>query len=160
MNLLQRWHLLCCIIEKYNAFNSRKCCGFIHESLGLSCIFLASKTETKIQPFIGMKMTRLSTKCHYKYKICLCSFIDLLTFCVLVPTGSPSRGGDVADYVFDINQPSLPAPFYSVLVSVSVFMALSTGFHSINSPDNSPLSHSVLLVSFLPYWSFQLYVSL
>ena len=31
--------------------------------------------------------------------------------------------------------------FYSVLVSVSVFMALSTVFHSINSPDNSPLSH-------------------
>ena len=36
--------------------------------------------------------------------------------------------------------------FYSVLVSVSVFMALSTVFHSINSPDNSPLSHAVLLV--------------
>ena len=40
-------------------------------------------------------------------------------------------------YVFDINQPSMPTPFYSVLVSVSVFMALSTIFHSINSPDNS-----------------------
>ena len=38
-----------------------------------------------------------------------------------VPTGSPSRGGDVAVYVFDINQPGLPTPFYSVLVSVSVF---------------------------------------
>ena len=36
--------------------------------------------------------------------------------------------------------------FCSVLVSVSVYMALSTVFHSINSPDNSPLSHSVLLV--------------
>ena len=35
---------------------------------------------------------------------------------------------------------------YSVLVSVSVFVALSTVFHSINSPDNSPLSPSVLLV--------------
>ena len=33
----------------------------------------------------------------------------------------------------------------SVLVSVSVFMALSTIFHSINSPHNCPLSHSVLL---------------
>ena len=74
--------------------------------------------------------------------------------------GSTSRGGDVAVYVFDINQPSLPTPFCSVLVSVSVFMALSTVFHSINSPDNSPLSHSVLLVSFLPYWSFQLNISL
>ena len=36
-------------------------------------------------------------------------------------------------------------------------MALSTVFLSINSPDNSPLSHSVLPVLFLPYWSFQLY---
>ena len=77
-----------------------------------------------------------------------------------VPAGSPSRGGDVMVYVTDINQPSLPTPFYSVLVSVSVFMALSTLFHSINSPDNSLLSHSVLLVLILPYWSFQLYISL
>ena len=74
--------------------------------------------------------------------------------------GSPSRGGDVTVYVFDINQPSLPTPFYSVLVSVSVFIALSTVFHSINFRDNSPLSHSVLLVLFLPYWSFQLYMSI
>ena len=76
-----------------------------------------------------------------------------------VPKGSPSRGGDVAVYVFDINQSSLPTPFYSVLVFVSVFMALSTVFHSINPPDNSPLSHSVLPVLFLPYWSFQLFLS-
>ena len=66
-----------------------------------------------------------------------------------VPIGSPSRGGHVAVYVFDINQLTLPTPFYSVLVSVSVFMALSTVFHSINSPDNSPLSKSVLPVLFL-----------
>ena len=45
-----------------------------------------------------------------------------------MPADSPSRGGDVAVYVFDINQPSLPAPFYSVLVSISVFMALSDYF--------------------------------
>ena len=78
----------------------------------------------------------------------------------VVPAGSPSRGGDVAVYVSDINQPSLPTPFYSVLVSVSVLMALSTVFHSINSPDNSPFSHSVLPVLFLLYWSFQLHISL
>ena len=47
---------------------------------------------------------------------------------------------------------------YSVLVAVSVFMALSTVFHSINSPNNSLLSHSVPLVLFLPYRSFQLYL--
>ena len=49
-------------------------------------------------------------------------------------------------FMSDINQPSLPTPFYSVLVSISVFMALSTVFRSINSPDNSPFSHSVLPV--------------
>ena len=43
-----------------------------------------------------------------------------------VPTDSPSRDGNVTVDVFDINQPSLPTPFYSVLVSISVFMALST----------------------------------
>ena len=68
-------------------------------------------------------------------------------------------GGDVAVSVLDITLPSLPTPFYSVLVSVSVFMAPSTVFHSINSPNNSPLSQSLLPVLFLPYWSFQLYVS-
>ena len=49
-------------------------------------------------------------------------------------------------YGLNINQPSLPTPFYSVLASTSVLMALSTAFHSINSPDNSPFSDSVLLV--------------
>ena len=49
-------------------------------------------------------------------------------FLDLVPAGSPSRGGDVAADVVDVNQPSLPTPFYSVLVSLSVFMALSTAF--------------------------------
>ena len=93
----------------------------------------------------------------------------------VVLTGSPSCGGDVTVYVYDKSQQSLPTPFYSVLVSVFVFMALSTVFHSIHSPDNSPFSHSVLpvlslclIASFnyislhesLPYWSFQLYISL
>ena len=83
-----------------------------------------------------------------------------LVLAMSVPAGSPSRGGDVAVYVFDVNQPSLPTPIHSVLVSISVLMALSTVFHSINSPDNSLLSHSRLPVLFLPYWSFQLSISL
>ena len=62
------------------------------------------------------------------------------------PPPSPSRGGDIRAYVYDINQPSLPAPLYSVLVSVSVFMSLSTAFDSINFPDNSLFSYSVLPV--------------
>ena len=49
-------------------------------------------------------------------------------------------------FMSDINQPSLPTHFYSVPVFISVFMALSTVSHSINSPDNSPFSHSVLVV--------------
>ena len=60
------------------------------------------------------------------------------------PTGSPSRGGDVAVYAFDINQAC--SLFYSALVSVSVYMAFSVAFHSINSPVNSPLSLSGLPV--------------
>ena len=47
-------------------------------------------------------------------------------------------------FMSDVNQPSLSTPFYSVLVPISVFISLSTVFHSINSPDNSPFSHSVL----------------
>ncbi|WP_419607929.1 hypothetical protein, partial [Thiolapillus sp.] len=70
-----------------------------------------------------------------------------------VPAGSLSRGGDVM--VCLRHKPTeLANSFYSVLISVSVFMALSTVFHSINSPDNSPLSHSVRPVLFLHYWSF------
>ena len=42
-------------------------------------------------------------------------------------------------YVFDINQLSLPAPLYSVLVSISVCISLSTVFDSINSPNSSAL---------------------
>ena len=68
-----------------------------------------------------------------------------------VPAGSRSRGGDVTVYVSPRRKlTEFAHSFYSVLVSVSVFMALSTVFHSINSLDNSPLSHSVLPVLVLP----------
>ena len=85
-------------------------------------------------------------------------FFVILCVTGCVPAGSPSRGGDVTVSVFDINQPRLPSPFYSVVMSIFVFKALSTVFHSITSPDNSPFSHSVLPVLSLPYWSFQLYI--
>ena len=76
------------------------------------------------------------------------------------PVASPSRGGDVVGVVKDMNQSCFPTPIYSVLASVSVFMALSTLSHYINCPDNSPFSHSVLPVLILPCWSFQLVISL
>ena len=69
-----------------------------------------------------------------------------MAFLRLVLNVTTCASGDVAVCVFDIIQPSLPTPFYPVLVSISVFMALSTVFHSVNSPDNSPPSHSVLPV--------------
>ena len=55
--------------------------------------------------------------------------------------GSPSHGGDTVVYVFNISQPSLPTPYHTVLVSISVFMALSIVFYSLNSPGNCLLSH-------------------
>ena len=70
------------------------------------------------------------------------------------PTGSPSRGGDVT--VTELAQ----SFFYSALASVSVFTAPSTVFYSMNSPDNSPFSHSVVPVLSLSHWSFQLRESL
>ena len=62
-------------------------------------------------------------------------------------------------FMSDINQPSLATPFHSVLASISVFMALSTEFRSIDS-STTLFSDSVLPVLSLPYWSFQIYVSL
>ena len=63
-------------------------------------------------------------------------------------------------FMSDINQPSWPTPFYPVLVSVSVFLALSAAFHSINSPDNSPFPYSVLPVLIRPFNYVSLYHSL
>ena len=84
----------------------------------------------------------------------------MLHYPIAVPVRSPSHGVEVAVYVFDVNQPNLPTTFqflkmYYVLVSICVFMALSTAFYSIIPPDNSPLSHCVLPVLFLLYWSFE-----
>ena len=93
--------------------------------------------------FISM-LVRLFFFTTFCLSFCLCSF----SFGLLL------RGGDVTVYVRNINQSSLPTPFYSVLVPISVFIALSTVFHSINSPDNSLFSHCssglFMKVSFSP----------
>ena len=79
----------------------------------------------------------------------------------VVPAGSSSCGGDVMVQFLDINKLSLPTPFfYSVLVSISVFMDLSTVSHSMNSPDNSLFSHSVLTVLSLSFIDPFSYISL
>ena len=78
----------------------------------------------------------------------------------VVPACLPSRGGDAA--VCFWHKPTELACSSSVLF-LCLFMSFmrprSTVFHSINSPHNSPLSHSVLPLLFLPYSSFQLYLS-
>ena len=79
-------------------------------------------------------------------------------YCLKVTTGSPSRGGDVAVHVLDINKPSLPTPFYYFLVSVSVFMAFSTVFHSLRLILQTSLRFLTLF--FWSKWSFQLCVSM
>ena len=91
------------------------------------------------------------------FSLSSCFFLLLTPF--RVPAGSP-RGGDVTVDAPDMNQPSLPPPFW---FCSRVCFCLYSPFNcisSINSPDNSPLSNSVLLVLLLPYWSFQLYISL
>ena len=79
-----------------------------------------------------------------------------------VPADPPSRGGEVAVYIFDINQPNLPTPFFFKFCSCTYF-CLNGPFDRIsfiNSSDNSSLSHSVLPVLFLHYWSSQLHIYL
>ena len=64
--------------------------------------------------------------------------------------GSPSRGGDVTVYVLNINQLSLPTPFYSVLMSISPLWPFQLYFIPETLPNSSPLSLSVLPALFLP----------
>ena len=90
---------------------------------------------------------------------CLNLYRYAVKFSHFLHVGLPLRGGDVTVYVCDINQPSFPTAIYSDLVSISALMTLSTVFHTIKSPDNSPFSHPVLVVLALPYWSFN-YISL
>ena len=61
-------------------------------------------------------------------------YLALSASMIAIPAGSPSCGG-VSQFMSELTH-----SFLSVLVSVSIFMALSTLFHSINSPNNSVLS--------------------
>ena len=102
--------------------------------------------------------------------LCVCLYLFLCLSLYLFVSVSPSLSltsrrahlhvVGMLRFMTNINQPSVPTPFSSVLVSISVFMALSTVFHSIYSPEKSLFSHSILLVLSLPHRSFQLYVSL
>ena len=80
-----------------------------------------------------MRATLISgvrASCHVRDFCFLMEYysLSMSCFCIGVPTDSPSRGGDVAVDVFDISQSGLPAPLYSVLVSVSVLWSFQLYF--------------------------------
>ena len=127
--------------------------SFCSICLSVFWLCLSTSASVHLSPLLSIYVLSVFLSVSASVRICL-AYASVSS-----SAGSPSRGADVAVNVFDINQPSLPTPLYSVLVSVFVFMTLSTVFHSINSPDNSPLSHSVFPVLFEPYWSFKLYIS-
>ena len=91
---------------------------------------------------------------------CLFNIVAGFKWLVCRPLRADLHAVGTLRFMSDVNQPSLPTPYYSVLAPISVVKALSTVFHSIISPDNSPFSDSVLPVLSLPYWSFQPYISL
>ena len=99
--------------------------------------------------------------------VCLYCVVDFLVYCLKfslppkgIPVGSPSRGGDVMVYAFDIKLTELAHSFYPVLVSISVFTALSAVFHSINSPNNSPFFFTLFFWSYLCLTDSFSYISL
>ena len=105
------------------------------------CIHISSSTSSSFSVF------------YIYYSFCtiiLCVKLSLLFRIALWSPRAHLHVVGMLRFMSDINEPSLPTPFYSVLMSISVFMALSTVFHSMNSPDNSLFSHSVLPVLPLP----------
>ena len=81
----------------------------------------------------------------------------LLLQLLVLSVGSP-RGGDVAVYVFGITFELVHSFFPSSCVCFSLYGPFSCiSFHKFSQ--HSLVSHSVLPVSFLPYWSFQLRIS-
>ena len=71
--------------------------------------------------------------------------------CLVDPTGSPLRGGDVAVYVFVINQRSSPIPFFSSLFLCScVYFCLYDPFNCISCHMFSRQLSAFSLCSFGP----------
>ena len=70
------------------------------------------------------------------HKIIVIQGLEALTLCIAIFKYTLSEKSPCAHlhvvgmlkFMSDLNQPSLPTPFYSVPVSVSVFMAFSTVF--------------------------------
>ena len=122
--------------------------------------------ELYLTAFLGTTSSaltpQLGTTCPILVELVLLTIHILWVQCYIAPlivlAGWPLRGRDVEVNVFDINRAC--TLLFILFLCLIVFMAILTVFQSINSPDNSPLSHYVLPVLFLPYGSFQLYISL
>ena len=71
------------------------------------------------------------------------------------PPGSPSRGGDVAVYVYDMNQPNLPSPFlifFLLILFLCLFLYLRP-FQLYFITHILPTTLRCLTLFFLAYFS-------
>ena len=73
------------------------------------CVVSFATIFTLTDQFLQLSSLSLVSFCDYLH---FNSLVSATFFTLPVPTSSPSRGGDVAVYVFDINQLSLPTPFF------------------------------------------------
>ena len=98
--------------------------------------------------------------CVHCYTCDVCRSVLTLFFC---PRGLTFTWSGCYGFCARRKPTELAHSFYPLLVSVSVLIALSAVFHYINSPDNSPFSHSVLLILLCltgPFNCISLYESL
>ena len=84
-------------------------------------------------------------------------FVKFIRFWVNSPRGLTFTWWGCYGLCLTETNRAYPLLFILFLYLFLSFIALSTVFHSINSPQNSPLSDSVPPVLSLPYWFFQLY---
>ena len=92
--------------------------------------------ETSSSFLISLARQRTSETVPW-YLSCCCSLFVCLFVCLVCTLKSPRAHHHVLGmlpFMSDINQPSLPTPFYSALVPISLLMALSTVFHSMILP--------------------------
>ena len=114
------------------------------------CYFDIQQTSLSLDTFLHLLVSTMSWLLPFDSH-CECTPISVLVSC-----DAPSQ---VHLHVVGMLL-FMSTPFCSILVSISIFTALSTVFHSITSPYNYLFSHCPLPVLSPPYWSFQLYVSL
>ena len=130
--------------------------GLLHSDIPTNCILPITEETLHNSGFSERRDLNDKHTCMCMCE-CVCACVRAcLCVCVCVPAGSPSRGRDFAVYDFDINQPSLPTPFYSVLV----YFGLSGPFNCISFHKFSRHLPAFSLCSsgLLSHWSLQLYI--